>query len=121
LKFDLCNILVLNIALLQRFCVTMQSGPAKRSATLGYPSPKGDEGVKLKALYTAVAALSLVAAPTIVAAAPVATPLTQPAIESVDGDNALAGGGFLIAALAVVAVGLGIYAVADSDDSPNSP
>ncbi|MES3101597.1 hypothetical protein [Sphingomonas faeni] len=77
--------------------------------------------MKLKALYTAMAALSLVAAPTIAAAAPVATPLTQPATESVDGDNALAGGGFLIAALAVVAVGLGIYVVADSDDSPNSP
>lgn len=82
---------------------------------------KGDEGVKLKAFYTAMTALSLVAAPTIAAAAPVATPLTQPAIDSSDGDNALAGGGFLIAALAVVAVGLGIYAVADSDDSPNSP
>lgn len=77
--------------------------------------------MKMKAFYTAMAALSLVAAPTIAAAAPIATPLTQPATESVDGDSALAGGGFLIAALAVVAIGLGIYAAADSDDSPNSP
>ncbi len=77
--------------------------------------------MKLKSVYTAMAAFSLVAAPTIAAAAPVATPLTQPANESVDGDNALAGGGFLIAALAVVAVGLSIYVAADSDDSPNSP
>lgn len=77
--------------------------------------------MKLEVFYTAMTALSLVAAPTIAAAAPVATPLTQPATESVDGDNALAGGGFLIAALAVVAVGLGIYAVADSNDKPNSP
>ncbi|RYE96556.1 MAG: hypothetical protein EOO77_40760 [Oxalobacteraceae bacterium] len=78
--------------------------------------------MKFKAFYTAMAALSLVAAPTIAAAAPIATPLTQPATESVDGDNALAGrGGFLIAALAIVAIGLGIYVVADSDDSPNSP
>lgn len=77
--------------------------------------------MKLKCLYTAMAALSLVAAPTIAAAAPVATPLTQPAAETVDGDNALAGGGFLIAALAVVALGLGVYVAADSDDSPNSP
>jgi hypothetical protein len=77
--------------------------------------------VKLKSLYTAVAALSLVAMPTIAAAAPVATPLTQPATESVDGDNALAGGGFIIAAFAVVAIGLGVYVAADSDDSPNSP
>jgi hypothetical protein len=77
--------------------------------------------VKLKSLYTAVAALSLVAMPTIATAAPVATPLTQPATESVDGDNALAGGGFIIAAFAVVAIGLGVYVAADSDDSPNSP
>ena len=68
-----------------------------------------------------MAALSLVAAPSIAAAAPVATPLTQPATESIDGDNALAGGGFIIAAFAVVAIGLGVYVAADSDDSPNSP
>lgn len=77
--------------------------------------------MKLKSFYTAMAALSLVAAPSIAAAAPVATPLTQPATESVDGDNALAGGGFIIAAFAVVAIGLGVYVAADSDDSPNSP
>jgi hypothetical protein len=77
--------------------------------------------MKLKSLYTAMAALSLVAAPSIAAAAPVATPLTQPATESIDGDNALAGGGFIIAAFAVVAIGLGVYVAADSDDSPNSP
>lgn len=77
--------------------------------------------MKLNSLYTAMAALSLVAAPSIAAAAPVATPLTQPATESVDGDNALAGGGFIIAAFAVVAIGLGVYVAADSDDSPNSP
>ena len=82
------------------------------------------KAMKLKALYTAMTALSLVAAPTIAAAAPVATPLTQPAKESVDGDNALegSGGGFIVAALAVVAVGLGIYVAVDkNDDSPNSP
>ena len=78
--------------------------------------------MKFKAFYTAVAALSLVGAPTIAAAAPIATPLTQPASESVDGDSALAGGGVLIALLAVAAVGAGIFVVADkSDDSPNSP
>lgn len=77
--------------------------------------------MKLKSFYTAMAALSLVAAPSIASAAPVATPLTQPATESVDGDNALAGGGFIIAAFAVVAIGLGVYVAADSDDSPNSP
>jgi len=86
-----------------------------------FPNPKGDEGVKLKALYTAMTALSLVAAPTIAAAAPIATPLTQPAAESVDGDNALAGGGFIVAALAVVAIGFGVFFAVDKDDKPNSP
>lgn len=77
----------------------------------------------LKALYTAMTALSLVGAPTVAAAAPVrvATPLTQSAEEAADGSSALAGGGFIIAALAVVAIGIGIYIAADADDSPNSP
>ena len=77
--------------------------------------------MNLKALYTAMTALSLVAAPTVAAAAPVATPLTQPATEMVDGDNALAGGGFMIAAFAVVAIGLGVFIAVDKDDKPNSP
>ncbi len=77
--------------------------------------------MKLRVLYSALTTLSLAAAPTIAAAAPVATPLTQPATESVDGDSALAGGGFLIAALAVVAIGLGLYVAINKDDSPNSP
>ena len=78
--------------------------------------------VKFKAFNTAIAALSLVAAPTVVAAQPIATPLTQPASEKVSGDNAFAGGaGFIVLIFAVVAVGLGIYVAADSDDEPNSP
>lgn len=91
-------------------------------AATSNPGVKGEFRVK-KALYTAMAAFSLVAAPTMAAAAPIATPLTQPASEKVSGDNALAGGsGFIIAALAVVFVGLGVYVVADkNDDSPNSP
>lgn len=80
------------------------------------------KNVKFKAFSTALAALSLVAAPTIAAAAPVATPLTQPATESVDGDNALAGGGVLIALLAVAAIAAGVVVVAtENNDSPNSP
>ncbi len=78
--------------------------------------------MKFKAFSTAFAALSLVAAPTIAAAAPVATPLTQPASESVDGDNALVGGGLIVALFAAVAVVVGIVIVAsDDNDSPNSP
>ncbi|WP_294327217.1 hypothetical protein [uncultured Sphingomonas sp.] len=78
-----------------------------------------------KAFYTALAAFSLVTAPTIAAAAPIATPLTQPATETVDGENALAGGaGFIVLALAIVAIGLGVYVAVDSagDDAlPTSP
>lgn len=79
--------------------------------------------MKSKAIYTAMAALSLVTTPMLAAAAPapVTTPLTQRAGASVEDDNALARGGFIIAALALIAVGIGIYIAADSDDSPNSP
>lgn len=80
------------------------------------------KNVKFKAFSTAIAALSLVAAPTIAAAAPVATPLTQPATESVNGDNALAGGGIFIALLAVAAVAAGIVVVAtENNDTATSP
>ena len=77
--------------------------------------------MKLKGLYTAVTALSLVAAPTIAAAAPIATPLTQPATESVDGENALRGGGFIVAIIAVAAIVAAIIIIVDEDDEPNSP
>ena len=77
--------------------------------------------MKLKGLYTAVTALSLVAAPTIAAAAPVSTPLTQPAAESVEGDNALRGGGFIVAILAAAAIIVAIIIIAKEDDKPNSP
>ncbi len=83
---------------------------------------EGELHVKFKGIYTALTALSLVAAPTIASAAPVATPLTQPATESVQGDNALAGGtGFIIAILAVAAIAAGIVAAAKNHDKPNSP
>lgn len=80
----------------------------------------------LKDIYTALTALSLVAVPTIAVAAPIATPLTRAATETVDGDSALAAGGFLIAGLSVVALGLGVYVASTADDSadedaPNSP
>lgn len=77
--------------------------------------------MKLKGLYTAVTALALVAAPTFAAAAPVATPLTQPASEVVDGENGLRGGGLIVAFLAVGAIVLAIFIIADEDDQPNSP
>jgi hypothetical protein len=79
--------------------------------------------VKFKGIYAAVTALSLVAAPTLAAAAPIATPLTQPATESVEGENAFTGSAVIIAILAVAAVGAGIYVAVDNDDDdlPTSP
>lgn len=83
--------------------------------------------MKLKSLYTAMTAISMVVASTASAAAPVATPLTQkavsqPASETVDGENAARGGtGFIVLLLAIGAIGLGIWAAVDGDSSPNSP
>lgn len=80
--------------------------------------------MKFKAFYTAVTALSLVAAPTMAtAAAPVATPLTQPASETVEGDNAAIARGtsFIVLALALIAIGLGIAAAVSGNSRPNSP
>jgi hypothetical protein len=77
--------------------------------------------VKFKGIYAAVTALSLVAAPTLAAAAPIATPLTQPATESVEGENAFTGSAVIIAILAVAAVGAGIYVAVDNDDNDDLP
>lgn len=81
-----------------------------------------EKQVKFKGLYTAMTAFSLIAAPTMAAAAPVATPLTAPATETVKGDDALAGGtGIIIALLAVAAIAAGIAAAVSNHEHPNSP
>lgn len=81
--------------------------------------------MKFKGLYTAVSALTLLAAPTLAAAAPIATPLTQPATETVTGDNELRGQGagtYFVVFAALAAIGLGIYVAVDKNDTtPNSP
>ncbi len=78
--------------------------------------------MKFKGLYTAMAAVSLIAAPTLAAAAPVATPLTQPATETVDGDNAFAGTALIILLLAAGAVAAGVAAgTSNTNDAPTSP
>lgn len=88
--------------------------------------------MKFKAFSTAVAALSLGVAPTLAAAQPISTPLTQsgltrPAAEQVDGDSELrgrkGGGGFLVVGIAVIIIGLGIYIAVHNrhKDRPNSP
>lgn len=72
----------------------------------------------------AVAATALVVAP--VAAAPANPAASLSVAKSVRTGSAsakkseLAGGGFIIAILAVVAVGAGIWAVADNDDDADS-
>jgi hypothetical protein len=70
-------------------------------------------------ILTTLAATALVAAP--VAAAPVPAGNLSVAKAARSGSaaikkNELAGGGFIIAILAVVAVGAGIYVAVDSDD-----
>lgn len=80
--------------------------------------------MNLKGIFMAMTAFALVAAPTMASAAPVATPLTQPAPETIQGDNALAGGsGFIVAIFAAAAVIAGIVVVAkySGKDKPNSP
>jgi hypothetical protein len=74
-----------------------------------------------KVFLTALMALSFVSTPVLAAAVPVVTPLTQPASETVAGDNALVGGNYLLLILALVALGGGIAAAASSGDRPNSP
>lgn len=74
--------------------------------------------MKFKGLYTAMTAASLLAAPTLASAAPIATPLTQPAAEKVSGENsAVEGSSLIIALAAVAAIGLGIYVAVDKDDT----
>lgn len=77
--------------------------------------------MKLKSLSTAIVALSIVTSSTMAAAAPVATPLTQPASERVSGENELRGSGVFVLLIALVAIGLGIAAAAGGNDKPNSP
>ena len=79
-----------------------------------------------KKYLAAVAATALVAAP--VAAAPVNPAASLSVSKSVRAGSAvtqksgIAGrsGGFIVAILAIVAVGFGIYAVADNDDDADS-
>ena len=79
--------------------------------------------MKFKVIYAVTAALSTVAVPTLAAAAPVAvaanhavtkpvsTPLTQPASENVNGDNAaIQGTSLVLLALAIAAIAGGIAA-----------
>lgn len=91
------------------------------------PVIKGRIFVKLRGALAAVAALSLVAAPTVASAAPVAhasAPAVTPASESVTGEDALRGGhgsGVLIGVLAFVLIITGIVIAVKKNDRPNSP
>jgi hypothetical protein len=77
-----------------------------------------------KTFLAASAASALIAAP--VAAAPANPAATLSVAKSVRTGSAsakkseLAGGGFIIAILAAVAVGVGIYVAVDSDDEADS-
>lgn len=77
--------------------------------------------MKLKSFVTGLAALALVATPTLASAAPTAAP--QPAKEQVAGDNEFFGhgGGGIIAILALLAIIAGILAATSGHNRPTSP
>ncbi|RZL23004.1 MAG: hypothetical protein EOP64_08055 [Sphingomonas sp.] len=72
----------------------------------------------------ALAATALVAAPVVAAPAPTTANLSvskSVRTGAVSGaKNEIAGGGIIVAILAVVAIGAGIYILADSDDDADS-
>ncbi|WP_299650895.1 hypothetical protein [Sphingomonas bacterium] len=88
---------------------------------------KGEAVVNFRGALSAVTALALVAAPTAAAAAPASaaarstTSVVTPAEETVDGENALRGGGIFVALIAAIVVILGIIIAVNEDDEPNSP
>jgi uncharacterized membrane protein HdeD (DUF308 family) len=88
---------------------------------------KGEAVVILRGALSAVTALALVVTPTAAAAAPASAAarttasVVAPAEETVDGENALRGGGIFVALLAAIAVILGIIIAINEDDEPNSP
>jgi hypothetical protein len=78
----------------------------------------------IKKLLAVLAATTLVAAPVVAAPAPTAANLSVS--KSVrtgavsDAKSEIAGGGIIVAILAVVAIGAGIYIFVDSDDDADS-
>ena len=76
----------------------------------------------LKRITMGLAALSLIASPTIASAATAAASQPQPAKEQIAGDNAFFGGtGSIVAILALAAIIGGIVAATRGHDRPNSP
>lgn len=74
--------------------------------------------------FTALAATALVTAPVVAAPANPATSLSVPKSVRAGSISAkkekLAGGGIIVAILAIVAIGAGVYVAADSDDDADS-
>jgi hypothetical protein len=76
----------------------------------------------IKKFLAGLAATALVAAPVAASAAPASSAASKSVrAGSVSSKKSeLAGGGLIVGILALVAVGLGIYAVVDSDDDADS-
>ena len=80
-----------------------------------------------KGLIAATASIALMATPAMAAssasaaAAKSATTAMAPADETVDGLQMEGGGNIVVILLALIAVGLGIWALLDNDDAPASP
>jgi hypothetical protein len=80
--------------------------------------------VVFKGLIAATASLALMATPALsapTAAAQSATAEVAPASESADGMELTGRGNVVIIVLALIAVGLGLWALLDNDDAPASP
>jgi hypothetical protein len=78
--------------------------------------------VVFKGLIAATASLALMATPAMSApAAASATTEVAPASESADGLALTGGGNVVIIVLALIAAGLGLWALLDNDDAPASP
>jgi hypothetical protein len=80
--------------------------------------------IVIKKYMAALAATALVAAPVVAAPAPASANLSvskSVRTGAASGTKSeLAGGGIIVAILAIVAIGAGIYIVADSDDDADS-
>lgn len=80
--------------------------------------------MKFGKYFAAVAAASMAVAPAMAAPANSAASLSVAksvrAGTSAKKGEQLAGGGIIVAIIAVIAIGVGIYIVADEDDSPDS-
>lgn len=85
-------------------------------------STKGEANVVFKGLLAATVAVALSATPALAAANTAHTARLAPAAETVDGSELGGSTSIIVIALAVIAAGLGLWAIVDDGgDEPVSP